>query len=342
VSISIVIPTSAPPQQTQQLIDSLTPGLDRPEILEVVIVVNGDVIKTIDASQATEAFDHPKIRVVCEPVGSLLAGRHRGVQETSGDIISFLDDDVTVSSTWIETLISAFHDSNLVLAGGPCRPHYETTPPAWMAGLFVDEPGGGTLSPFMSLIDLGEGNIIPVDPNYIWGLNFSVRRQTLLDLGGFHPDLLPASEQMFQGDGETGLTRKISELHLTAGYFPGLAVTHWISNSRMTLDYVQKRAFYEGVCEGYIGLRQRYLESLDDIHVQPTTGRLRHAVSALWAMIRRNVPNVIARRLLQTLITKYRLRGKKYIEHHFARDQEVRAWVLRSDYWEWSHPKAAR
>lgn len=63
---------------------------------------------------------------------------------------------------------------------------------------------------WLSLLDIGQ-DVPNIDPNYIWGLNFSIRKQTMYDCGGFHPDLVPAYLQCWQGDGETGLTKKIKK-----------------------------------------------------------------------------------------------------------------------------------
>jgi hypothetical protein len=45
---------------------------------------------------------------------------------------------------------------------------------------------GGRSSGWLSLLDLGEIER-EIDPNYVWGLNFAIRRRALHDLGGFHP-----------------------------------------------------------------------------------------------------------------------------------------------------------
>ena len=70
--------------------------------------------------------------------------------------------------------------------------------------------------------------IKPVDPSYIWGLNFCITKEVFEHCGGFHPDCLPNPLQRYQGDGETGLANKIRDAGFTCVYHPGLAVKHVI------------------------------------------------------------------------------------------------------------------
>ena len=343
VKHSVIIPTSGDPSQAAGLLESLRAGLDNADLLEVVVVVNGLASQNTNTLGLPEIFSHPKVRIVLEPVGSLLAGRHRGVVETSGDVVSFLDDDVSVGEKWCDALLSAFADyDNLVLAGGPAYPDYDGEVRTWVSELFEDNPDGGSFSPFMSLVDLGDKDIIPVDPNMIWGLNFSIKRSTLLELGGFHPDLLPAAEQMFQGDGETGLTRKIAAKGLLAGYFSGLAVNHRIPAARMTREFVKKRAFYEGVCEEFDALRKR---SGSENEANTKTDQPSILVGVLKPVAdfsRTRIPDTLIGGNLQKLIHKYRLLGREYLRRHFADHPEVREWITRDNYWDWQHPGLAK
>lgn len=337
---SLIIPTSLEAENSTNLLESLRPGLENDEVIEVVVVVNGPASSTVGARDLPEVFSNPKIRVIAEPTGSLLAGRHRGVVETTGDVVSFLDDDVTVGPDWVSTLVEVFRDNEgPVLAGGPARPIYESDPPSWVEESFEESELGGRFSPFMSLLDLGDRDIVPIDPNLIWGLNFSVRRSALIDSGGFHPDLLPPSEQMFQGDGETGLTLSIASRDLIAGYFGGLAVSHRIPESRMSIDFLKKRAFYEGVGEQFAILRrQRISQDFGANEVIPSSSRF-GPLKPLIDGVRARIPDAMARGDVQVLIDKYRLRGREYLARHYRRSPNVREWVHRDDYWDWKHPK---
>jgi len=93
-------------------------------------------------------------------------------------------------------------------------------------------------------------------PNYIWGLDFAIRRRALFDLGGFHPDCISDALQHFQGDGETGLTMKAFVQGYKAVFTSRAKVYHFISASRMTPEYFERRAYYQGVCDSYSRIRR--------------------------------------------------------------------------------------
>src|SRR4029077_15714003 len=96
----------------------------------------------------------------------------------------------------------------VALVGGPSLPEYEVEPPEWLESLWHYDADGRRTLGALSLIDSGPA-IRPEDPIYIWGLNFSIRREVFVKCGGFHPDTVPAPLQRYQGDGETGLSLKL-------------------------------------------------------------------------------------------------------------------------------------
>ena len=70
---------------------------------------------------------------------------------------------------------------------GPLDASFENDPPFWLQDFWTDIEGGRHCG-WLSLIDLGNA-IKPVDPSYIWGLNFCIRKETFEHCGGFHPDV---------------------------------------------------------------------------------------------------------------------------------------------------------
>lgn len=338
-TFSIVSPTSNAFVEITCLLESIRGFAASDELIEILLVANGPGAEAFAEEFALSDYVQlPKIRVVVEPVGSLLAGRHRGALESSGDVICFVDDDVAVRDGWFDSLREAFSNPELVLAGGPSFGDFESHPPSWLAELRVKNPYGGEVTPFMSLLDLGGEEIVPVEPDYIWGLNFSIRRDTLFELGGFNPDIVPASEQMFQGDGETGLAKKIREAGFMAGYFPGVAVNHRIPPGRCTLAFLKKRAFYDGVCLEFTVLRHSGREKVGN---RPFQLRLKLYSISLLKMVLLSVPDWFLSRKRNLLIQKHVFRGMRYLKLWYKKSSFVRTWVHKEDYWDYSHPFSA-
>jgi glycosyltransferase involved in cell wall biosynthesis len=261
----------------------------------------------------------------------LLTGRHRGAKEAGGDILAYLDDDILLTPTWLESLIEGFSDPSVVLLGGPSTPVFERDPPPWLRD-FWTETDGGRLCGWLSLIDCGNA-IRPTDPLLIWGLNFAVRRKTFEHYGGFHPDCIPKPLQRYQGDGETGLAIKIKIAGLSCLYHPGFALKHVLPASRLTPFSFEQRAFYQGVCDSFTQIRRdrqvpiepRYLWS--DI-LRPMKSNLERN-----AVLRRPCTEGVRR-----LTARAHLAGMRFHQSEVRNDPRLLHWVLRQNYFDYRLP----
>jgi len=235
-------------------------------------------------------------------------------------------------------------------------PSYESEPPAWVESLWSTTPYGGRMCGFLSLLDLG-GDTIDIHPNYVLGLNFAIRRRALFDLGGFHPDCIPDALQHFQGDGETGLTMKAFAQGYKAVFTPGATVYHFISASRMTPEYFEWRAYYQGVCDSYSRIRREGGVTKVQWHLV-ITSQFRRARELAGAAVRRaKRPHVSEFRRIaaatqtksnpvsDTQVVAIRQRVQRAYKAGFefhrdavSRNHELLAWVLRSDYWDYHLP----
>jgi glucosyl-dolichyl phosphate glucuronosyltransferase len=300
--------------------------------VEVVIVDNGSVDETASVCQgAQKQFPLLTWRYFLDEMPGLLTGRHRGALEAHGDLLVFLDDDVLLAPTWMEALRDAFSNPSTVLVGGPSEPRFEIDPPPWMAALWHESNNMRSLS-WLSLIDQGSEKK-RTDPCLILGLNYAIRRDTLLVCGGFHPDIVPTALQRYQGDGETGLSLKIKARGLGALYHPNLAVTHLIPSSRLTLEAFQHRAFFQGVCDSYTVIRRDGAVSADGRRflrdmLRPLKRRLQELSSG------RDDADAVGRRLRDAYTS-----GFAFHQNEVRNDPQLLEWVLRPDYWDYRLPK---
>ena len=251
---SIVVPVSFPAPFLGQTLESLKPSISDPQVQELVVVLNGN--RRIEIVEVFEKFAtslrpnvKSKARLVHDSEASLLAGRHRGFHETSGDILTFIDSDVLVPRSYLSGLRVAFCDAGVDFATGPSSPKWLAPPPKWISEITVEQNDGSWLIPDLSLMDFGTTSRVPFPPYWVWGLNYSVRRSKLIEAGGFNPDL--AAEMGFLGDGEIGLSQKLAAIQSHAGYFSELGVSHIIPASRLTEDYVVGVARRNGISDAY-------------------------------------------------------------------------------------------
>ncbi|MBI9086132.1 MAG: glycosyltransferase family 2 protein [Desulfobacterales bacterium] len=321
IQATIVIPTRNRARSLEKAIAAFA-RQDFPRTgYEILVVDNGSTDDTAEVA-AKAGAENPglNLRGVYEPVPGLLSGRHRGALEARGDLLCFVDDDIEVATTWLSAIVETFTDEAVHLVGGPSEPRFEAVPPAWM-DRFVDRRNGRINCGDLSLFDIGD-RTVPIDPTYVWGLNFSIRKQTLFDLGGFHPDCIPKQLQHFQGDGETGLALKIRKKGLAAVYVAGARVVHHIPRERLTVAYFEDRYFYQGVCDSYTGIREE--RGVGDEIDCPSTGPV--AIPTDGTLYDRY------RRIVYDRIQAAHAAGFQFHQEAVRADRRLLDWVLRDDY----------
>lgn len=343
--VSVIMPATREDHVVEETIRSLT------DVLYVcsaeLLVVDNTRYATLERVVNANAQN---VRYVHEPVVGLLSARHRGFEQAKGDLLVYIDDDVTVNKTWLTGIVEAFKDSEVHLVGGRCLPLYEVPPPAWIKSHFTTTITDGWHCSWLSLIDQGD-RVKDCEPDFVFGLNFAIRKSTLVELGGFHPDCVPEFLQYIQGDGETGLTRKLHERGLRAVYQPKASLQHRIPASRLTPLYFCKRAFYQGICDSYTRLRALYRRSLPSAWVSTV---LREVSERTREYLRRvqyyhNLGPVPSSETdinelgdwVRKAVARSEIAGRMFHFEAVRRQPELVDWIKRDDYWDYTHPDIA-
>ena len=326
--ISVIIPTYNRAEALQRTAASIAklefPAAD----FEILVVDNGSTDATLAVFE-TARLSSPKHnwRYIHEPVPGLLSARHRGALQSQGDICAFIDDDVRVGDQWLSAVQEAFADPSVALVGGPSTPIFEASPPDWLCDFYVENEHGRYCM-WLSLFHGGE-RPKEIASHYVFGLNFNIRKSVLRELGGFHPDCIPKPLQRFQGDGETGLARKLDAEGLKAFYHPIASVQHEVPRSRLSIEYLAQRGFYQGVADSYTCVRRN--------------GRAHHR----WKVVARSAARDLAARLRRrnsfAAAVFYRIQdsqdaGYSFHQSEVRHDPKLLAWVLRENYWDYRLP----
>lgn len=323
---SVIVPTLNRAELLAGCLASLARQDFPPEAFEVLVVDNGSTDGTAALSeQAMRRAGIANLRYLLEPEPGLLSGRHLGALEAKGALLVFVDDDIEAAPGWLAALARTFDDPRVHLAGGPSVGRFAATPPPWFAHFERRDPWGESC-PALSLIHMGSKSRL-VEPHFIWGLNYAIRRQTLFDLGGFHPDCIPAHLQQYQGDGETGLSYKLAELGHLCAYEPAALVHHCIPASRLTLEAFCRRFFYQGVCDSYTAIRR-----LGAASPPPEAQEL-----AARSLGGHHGPGRTEPELLR--IHQEYARGYLFHNAAVAKSPALLGWVLRRDYFDYRLPR---
>jgi glycosyltransferase involved in cell wall biosynthesis/GT2 family glycosyltransferase len=191
----------------------------------------------------------PGVRLVENVEEQGLSGaRNSGVAACSGEVVAFLDDDAVAAPNWLERLAEAYRDPDVFGAGGAVRPAWVEGKPSWFPPEF-DWVVGCTHSG-MPKQRQAVRNLV--------GANMSLRREALLEVGGFRHELgrigtIPA------GCEETDLCIRIGKRWPESKilYDPAAVVDHYVPAARGTREYFTSRCRGEGrskaVLAGLVG-----------------------------------------------------------------------------------------
>ena len=312
--VSVIIPTRDRAQCLSGALESLTRQTYPIDRFEVIVVDNGSKDNTREIC-ACFAARIPQLRYLYEESPGLHAGRHCGMKAAKSEILVYCDDDIEAFPTWLEGIAEAFHDQQVVLAGGKNLPKFQSETPAWIRRMWRRSRKGGRMLPYLSILDLGD-EIKEISPYYFFGCNFSIRKSVLLKAGGFHPDAMPTELIRYRGDGETHVARYILEHGSKAIYHPKASVHHLIPMHRLTESYFTKRAFSQGISDSYTDFRNNQSNSMRKQYF------FRFAI-----------------RFLQILKVNRKARiqigyfqGYCYHQDEVRKDPELYSWVMRETY----------
>lgn len=252
---SFIIPTFNRNISLLKTLSSLT-EIDYPkDEFEIIVIDNGSTDQTKErVFHFAKKNKDLNLEYYFDDVPGLLTGRHRGLKEAKGDILIFIDDDIRVKPNVLQIIENSFNEPNIHLVGGKYLPLYESQPPKWLEYFWETSQYGGKCLDSLSLLDLGNEPLF-VDARFVFGLFFAIRKQTLIELGGFHPDTMPKNLQYLQGDGETGLSIKINQNGYSTLYNPEIVIQHEVPKFRMTKKYFINRYYFQGVSDSYSRIR---------------------------------------------------------------------------------------
>lgn len=331
---SIIVPSARPRHDVRVTMESLSAASSGRDDVEILLVDNNAQEDTAAELRDYCASLAGRVRYVREPRPGATAARHRGVDESQGDILIFVDDDVEASSGWLKAIRQGFENPEVGVIGGPSLPRFTGPVPAWFWDFLTPTPLGGWSCTWLSLLDIGHG-VIAIDPNWIWSLNLSIRRSTFERAGGFHPGLVPASLQRWQGDEETGLAIRLRSDGVRTDYVEEAQVFHRCGAERLTPEYFARRAFYQGVCDSFG--RIRYGPTPVPGSTLHTHQPLSRKCRAMAERLLRKVTRPRSRwgreaSAVWDMAEKAHVAGWHFHQTEVASDPRLLAWVRRPDF----------
>lgn len=336
--ISVIIPTRNRCEYLGDALDSIVEQTLSKDLFEVIVVDNGSTDKTSDVVKEFEKKRMLNLSYVYEPRPGLHEGRHAGLRTAIGEILVYADDDIIAFPTWLEGIYESFQDEEVVLVGGKDLPKYEGEVPVWIMEKWEELNEYGHCMPQLSLIDFGD-EVLDINPGYVYGCNFAIRKWVVVKAGGFLPDGMPWEKVEYRGSGETYISSFINRNYLRAVYNPKASIYHRVPASRLTVDYFKKWHYCIGVSISYTELRNQKIEILDSSKI-PFKKRVLHLGRKIlgerltkWLVSRNKKPidmsqlSEMEREFLQA-----QEKGYAYHQEKYKTDPALREWVHKKTY----------
>jgi glycosyltransferase involved in cell wall biosynthesis len=208
----------------------------------VLIVDNASTDSTADVVEVHRARHIlPGLRRVLESEQGLTPARRRGVHETSGRWIAFVDDDNLLEPGWLQAVADAIRSHREVGAiGGRVLLDWEEPPPEFMKGFgfcFAEQEAGEMAREIHNLV----------------GAGMVVRRAALLECGWIKRPLLAdrVGKRLVSG-GDVEIAQRIRGIGYPLWYTPAAVLRHRIPSSRANWRYLLRVNHGLGVSEALV------------------------------------------------------------------------------------------
>jgi glycosyltransferase involved in cell wall biosynthesis len=204
---------------------------------EVLVVDNNSRDQTREVVQDFCDRYPGRFRYLFEPRPGKSFALNSGIRESRGEILAFMDDDVTVEPTWLQNLTAALDGDQWAGAGGRIVLRWPASLPNWLS---VDGPYAR--HPFPGF-DQGHEARELIGPPF--GTNMAFRRKLFEKYGGFRTDLGPEPGSEIRAE-DTEFGRRVVAAGERLRYEPSAVVYHPVPEDRIGKKFFLKWRFDYG------------------------------------------------------------------------------------------------
>lgn len=212
------------------------------EKYEIVLVNNNSTDKTEEICCEFQAkYPDVHFHYCVEKEQGLSHARNRGILESKGELLVYVDDDATVFPGYLRSYDNFFNAyPEEIAAGGPIIPHYETTPPTWLSHY--------TKALLTGYLYNGE-KIKPFNNGkFPGGGNACYKKSVFETFGMFNPELGRKGSGLI-GAEEKDFFNRLFNAGKKVWYVPQAGIYHIIPASKLTEKYLKRLSYSIGVSE---------------------------------------------------------------------------------------------
>lgn len=211
------------------------------EQFEVVVITEGESV----TEHVTELFDGTnavRVKQISNNDGGLSVARNAGAEISTGDVVTFVDDDAVAENGWLQSLGKVYRDKDVLAVGGRATPDWRSTRPWYLAEEFLWLVGSTHRTHPES------GSMV----RNTFGCNISYDRDVFLELDGFSEELGKTRSVNLQGE-EPEFGLRLLDTYDTGVYYEESAnVEHKVDEYQTTFGWLSKRAFWQGYSKAVI------------------------------------------------------------------------------------------
>ena len=250
VGISVIVCTHNPiPEYLRRALDALHAQTLPREEWELFLIDNAS---DTPLAETTVLCGHPRGRHIREDELGLTPARLRGIRESRGDILVYVDDDAVLAPDYLQTArdLLTEHPNLGVIGAGILEPEFAVQPPRELV------PYLGSLS-LRRVSDRFWSTNIKDLVSVPWGAGLCVRRsvsdsyQQLLNQLNV-TDLIDRRGERLFSNGDVAFSWAAVAARQGFGVFPELQVTHLIPAGRLTQRYFLQLAHDTNLSSGVL------------------------------------------------------------------------------------------
>lgn len=235
MNASAIVCTRNPrPGYLRRCLESLRGQTLRHDRWELLVVDNRS---DQPAANVADLCWHPSARLIREETLGLTPARLRGIRDTSGDLLVFVDDDNVLDAEFLETALRIAEEKPFLGSwSGQCRPEFEEPPPEWTRRYW----GNLVIRQFENDV---WSNLPRLPESMPCGAGLCVRRAVanlyllLHDTGQRSFQFDRAGDSLISG-GDNDLAACACDLGLGVGLIASVKLTHLVPPERLTVDYL--------------------------------------------------------------------------------------------------------
>lgn len=203
---------------------------------EVLVVDNNSRDQTREVIEDFCRRYPGRFRYVFERQSGKSHALNTGIREARGDVLAFVDDDATVTPTWLQNLTGALHTGEWAGAGGRIILQWPSSLPPWLS---IEGPYSRHCFPGF---DQGQEAKALIGPPF--GANMAFRREMFEKYGVFRTDLGPSPSSEIPAHSEdTEFGRRVIAGGERLHYEPSAIVYHSVTEERINKEYFLKWRF---------------------------------------------------------------------------------------------------